>query len=347
MVELCGARARAGHDRRRRRAAAAARRSRLRERARARRSSACRSPRERQAEILARARLRDASRADDGLDVTVPALRRDDVTREADLIEEVARIDGLERAARDAARAARRGRAARPTPSACAARAEDALVGRGLHEIVGWSFAEPGAARPAAAARRAPDAPRRARSRTRCRRTSRSCARRCSARCSTPPRHNVARNGPDVAIFESGTVYRAAAGGGDAPRPTSTTRLGVLLSGALDAALAGAASAGEADFFAAKALLEALLDALRVRLVASQPTHAAVPAPGPQRRGARRRASRSAGSASCTRSSPARGTSSARPRSRSTSASSPPPRPRSSRFADVRRRSRRCARTSP
>ena len=32
--------------------------------------------------------------ADDGLDVTVPHLRRDDVTREVDLIEEVARIDG-------------------------------------------------------------------------------------------------------------------------------------------------------------------------------------------------------------------------------------------------------------
>ena len=33
----------------------------------------------------------------DGLDVTVPALRRVDVTREVDLIEEVARIDGLEK----------------------------------------------------------------------------------------------------------------------------------------------------------------------------------------------------------------------------------------------------------
>ncbi len=35
------------------------------------------------------------------------------------------------------------------------------MVGRGLHEIVGWSFTEPGAARPAAAARRPRDAPRR------------------------------------------------------------------------------------------------------------------------------------------------------------------------------------------
>ena len=35
--------------------------------------------------------------AADGLDVTVPTFRRGDVTREADLIEEVARLDGLEK----------------------------------------------------------------------------------------------------------------------------------------------------------------------------------------------------------------------------------------------------------
>ena len=34
--------------------------------------------------------------APDGLDVTVPHFRRNDVTREADLIEEVARMDGVE-----------------------------------------------------------------------------------------------------------------------------------------------------------------------------------------------------------------------------------------------------------
>ncbi len=39
----------------------------------------------------------DAAVSERGLDVTVPALRRVDVTREVDLIEEVARIDGLEK----------------------------------------------------------------------------------------------------------------------------------------------------------------------------------------------------------------------------------------------------------
>ena len=38
-------------------------------------------------------------------------------------------------------------------------------------------------------------------------------------------RHNAARNGPDLALFESGTVYRArrAAAPGELP-PTNTTR---------------------------------------------------------------------------------------------------------------------------
>ena len=43
------------------------------------------------------ARVRHRADAADGLDVTVPAFRRADVTREADLIEEVARLDGLEK----------------------------------------------------------------------------------------------------------------------------------------------------------------------------------------------------------------------------------------------------------
>ena len=47
----------------------------------------------------------------DGLDVTVPAFRRADVTREADLIEEVARLGALADAAGDPALAPRRRRA--------------------------------------------------------------------------------------------------------------------------------------------------------------------------------------------------------------------------------------------
>ncbi len=98
-------------------------------------------PVERQAQILNALDFATETRAD-GLDVTVPALRRDDVTREVDLIEEVARIDGLERL--PATLPARRGAAGRLTHAQRVRRAaEDALVGRGLHEVVGWSFTDP------------------------------------------------------------------------------------------------------------------------------------------------------------------------------------------------------------
>src|SRR5205823_5313764 len=53
-------------------------------------------PRPRCVEILNALEFETAD-APDGLDVTVPAFRRGDVTREADLIEEVARLDGLEK----------------------------------------------------------------------------------------------------------------------------------------------------------------------------------------------------------------------------------------------------------
>ena len=110
-----------GHDRRRLAGRRRAPAIRLRE-ARVRAILGVPVARERQARDPAARSTSPPSRADDGLDVTVPALRRDDVTREVDLIEEVARIDGLERL--PATLPARRGAAghAHATPSACAAR---------------------------------------------------------------------------------------------------------------------------------------------------------------------------------------------------------------------------------
>ena len=67
---------------------------------------------------------------------------RGDVTREVDLIEEVARIDGLERL--PATLPPRRGAAGRLSHSQLLRRrSQDTLAARGLYEIVGWSFAEP------------------------------------------------------------------------------------------------------------------------------------------------------------------------------------------------------------
>jgi phenylalanyl-tRNA synthetase beta chain len=80
--------------------------------------------------------------AQDGLDVTVPHWRREDVTREADLIEEIARLHGVNEHL-PATLPSRHGAVGVLTPAQrLRRRAEDVLVGRGLYEIAGWSFAE-------------------------------------------------------------------------------------------------------------------------------------------------------------------------------------------------------------
>ncbi|HWG09209.1 MAG TPA: phenylalanine--tRNA ligase subunit beta [Solirubrobacteraceae bacterium] len=208
--------------------------------------------------------------ADAGLEVTVPALRRDDVTREVDLIEEVARIDGLERL--PATLPARRGAAGRLTHAQRVRRAaEDAMVGRGLYEVVGWSFAEPALLDRLLLA---PGHPLRNVVTLENPLSDAQSIMRPTLLGSLldAARHNVSRNGPDVAIFESGTVYRAP---GDAPEGDGRGRaasgrgadehhaLGVLLSGAL-ARRSWLAPPARADFFAAKALLAGLLDELHV-----------------------------------------------------------------------------------
>jgi phenylalanyl-tRNA synthetase beta chain len=215
----------------------------------------------RQAEILYALDFASAT-AEDGLDVTVPPLRRDDVTREVDLIEEVARIDGVDRL--PATLPARRGAAGRLTHAQRVRRAaEDAMVGRGLHEIVGWSFTDVGLLDrlllPAD---------------HELRRVVRLENPMSDAQSVMRPtllgslldaaRHNVARNGPDVAIFESGTVYQAGADRPAAGPPADEHHgLGVLLSGAL-APRSWRGAPAHADYFAAKALLGSLLDKLRV-----------------------------------------------------------------------------------
>jgi phenylalanyl-tRNA synthetase beta chain len=94
-------------------------------------------PRVRQQEIL-QALDFQVQEVPDGLQVTVPALRRADVTREADLIEEVARIDGLEKLPATLPR--NRPAGVLSEEQRLRRRAVDALVGRGLYETVGWTF---------------------------------------------------------------------------------------------------------------------------------------------------------------------------------------------------------------
>jgi phenylalanyl-tRNA synthetase beta chain len=233
--------------------------------------------RERQAEIL-RALEFGVAEAPDGLDVTVPAFRRNDVTREADLIEEVARIDGLERL--PATLPKRRGAAGRMSAEQrLRRRAVDALIGRGLNEVVGWSFTDPGLAdrlrlepgdvRRDAVVLENPMSEAQSVLRTTLLGSLLDAA-----------RHNTARGTADLRLFEQGAVYLARPdgsangasadgdprrGGRDHVLPLEHRALGALLTGRLQPPSWGAGDPPLAGFFPAKALLGAVCDALRVK----------------------------------------------------------------------------------
>jgi phenylalanyl-tRNA synthetase beta chain len=228
--------------------------------------------RARQAEILEALDFQ-VDDAPDGLDATPPPQRREDVTREADLIEEVARIDGLEQL--PATLPKRRGAYGLLTrEQRLRRRAVDALVGRGLYESVGWSFDSP-----QTAARLRLDAadPRRravvienplSEEQSLLRTTLLGSLLETAA-------HNVARGMADVRLFEVGSVFAAAgeptedgpARVKDPLRETGVTErrsLGVLLSGRLQESSWRIADPPVGDFFAAKGVLEALASALRL-----------------------------------------------------------------------------------
>ena len=181
----------------------------------------------------------------DGLDVTVPAFRRNDVTREADLVEEVARLHGVNDQL-PATLPRRRGAVGVLTVAQrLRRRAEDVLVGRGLLEVVGWSFES--VARDAQL-RLPDDDPRRAHVVIENPMSEDASLMRTTLLGSLldVARHNAARGQGVPAIFESGRVYLARDG---ETLPHEHHALGALLPG---------------DVFAAKAYLEALLATLRM-----------------------------------------------------------------------------------
>jgi phenylalanyl-tRNA synthetase beta chain len=187
--------------------------------------------------------------------VGVPHFRARDVTREVDLIEEVARIDGLDRL--PATLPPRRGAAGRLTPAqSLRRRAQDALAGRGLAEIVGWSFADP---RLLTRLRVGADE-----SMSQVVEIENPLSETWSIMRPTllgslldAAARNVARGVRDLGLFESGTVYRAAASG---PLADEHHALAVLIAGQLAAGWRG--EGAPADLYAAKALLGAVLDVL-------------------------------------------------------------------------------------
>ncbi|HEY7891270.1 MAG TPA: phenylalanine--tRNA ligase subunit beta [Solirubrobacteraceae bacterium] len=226
-------------------------------------------PLERQAAILGALGF-GVAHAADGLEVSVPPERRNDVSREADLIEEVARIHGLE--ALPATLPARRGAYGRLSPRQQARRrAVDALVGRGLFEVFGWTFTAPTLFE---RLRLPDDDPRRdapalenplSEDHALLRTTLLGSLLDAASR-------NVAHGIADLRLFELGTIFSLAASRPTGEAALSDTgvhehqALGVLLSGRVTPVTWGSPSPPRADLFAVKGVLEALADALHIPL---------------------------------------------------------------------------------
>jgi phenylalanyl-tRNA synthetase beta chain len=197
------------------------------------------------------------------LKVTVPPWRDSDVRREADLIEEVARIYGLHRL--PTTLPARERAVGRLTPSQrLRRRLEDALRDRGLHEVVAWSFTSPQALERLRVAGEPPLA----------------LANPLSEDQSVmrplllpglldAARHNAAHGAAQLALFESGHIYRPA-NGLDAPEgsprgatpATERHHIGAVLTQRAPATWRSPAA--PADFYVAKGLVEALAAAARL-----------------------------------------------------------------------------------
>jgi phenylalanyl-tRNA synthetase beta chain len=211
-------------------------------------------PTDRASEILQALEFSTA-RTPDGLEVTPPAFRRADISREADVIEEVARLYGLDKlpATLPARRSAYGALTDRQT---LARRVADALAAQGLHEVVGWSFTGPDAL----ARLRLPN------------RDAVTLANPLSGELSQLrttllpslldiARRNRAQGAAVIRVFEAGAVYLRSS---DGELPREPQRLAALLSGPVrppswrDPAPLGA------DFFAIKGTLQGMFDSLGV-----------------------------------------------------------------------------------
>lgn len=191
--------------------------------------------------------------------IGVPYWRDTDVRREADVIEEIARVYGLEKV--PATMPARRGATGRLTrPQLLERRIEDALRDRGVTEVIAWSFVAPDVL----GKLRLGELP--------------------ALRLANPlsedqsvmrpmllpglldaARHNAARGRGDLALFESAHIYRPS-GPLDAANPGSPSgslpsverqHLGVVLTGR--GARGWRTPAAPVDFFRAKGVVEAIL----------------------------------------------------------------------------------------
>jgi phenylalanyl-tRNA synthetase beta chain len=194
------------------------------------------------------------SDAADGLNVKPPAFRREDLVREVDLIEEVARIDGLEKL--PATLPSRHGAYGRLTPrQLLRRRAADALASQGLHEVVGWSFSNPDLHKRlrldkvAAVVLENPLSTEQSQMRTELLSSLLDVA-----------RHNRAHGASDLRLFEAGAVFLPESG---RTLPHEPYHIAALLVGAVRPATWRDSHPPQADFFAAKGVLTGLLEALQ------------------------------------------------------------------------------------
>ncbi|MFL5832402.1 MAG: phenylalanine--tRNA ligase subunit beta [Solirubrobacterales bacterium] len=219
----------------------------------------------------------EASADGEDLEVTVPPDRHYDVTREVDLIEEVARVHGIDEHLPTTLPATGTEVGGLSRAQRLRRRAEDGLRDLGFDQVVGWSFTDPGEA----GRLRIPEGDPRAtpvllanplsEEQSAMRTTLLGSLLDVAAR-------NSARGAGDLALFESARVYLQDATAaeavdplaghfaGDQPAPFSEPhRFAALAAGALsERSWRGGGEA--ADFFALKGALEALARQLGVEL---------------------------------------------------------------------------------
>ncbi|MFL5830333.1 MAG: phenylalanine--tRNA ligase subunit beta, partial [Solirubrobacteraceae bacterium] len=211
-------------------------------------------PRQRSKQILAALEF-TATDAADGLDVTVPAFRRGDVSREADLVEEVARLDGVEKL--PATLPSRHGASGRLTAEQRRRRtASDALTAQGMHEVVGWSFVAPELharlrlPKRAAVELQNPMSGDQSQLRTTLLGSLLDVARR-----------NRARGATTLRLFETGSVYIPNRADGNG-QPREPYHLAALLTGDVRPPSWREPDPRRADFYSVKGVVAGLLDTL-------------------------------------------------------------------------------------
>ncbi len=213
--------------------------------------------RARQREILQALEFEVAD-AGGGLDVRPPPFRRNDITLEADVIEEIARLGALDHL--PAKLPSRHDAYGRLTPrQRLRRRAADALAAQGIHEIVGWSFTGPELAD---RLRLPADHPLRSAVELENPLSTEQSRMRTTLLGSLldAAGHNRARGFERLRLFEAGAVFFPDPDGG---LPREPQHIGALLTGSARPPSWRAPDPPAADFFAAKGVLQGLLDALR------------------------------------------------------------------------------------